>query len=85
MIMFDCSMCGECCRHINLIPELAEFDDGTGVCIYLQGNLCSIYENRPDICNVDVMYEKKFKTEYTKEEFYKINREACKEIMKQKS
>ena len=75
-------MCGECCRHINLIPELTEFDNGSGVCIYLQGNLCSIYENRPDICNVDVMYEKKFKTKYTKEEFYKVNQDACKEIMK---
>ena len=84
MIMFDCSMCGECCRHINLIPELTEFDNGSGVCIYLQGNLCSIYENRPDICNVDVMYEKKFKTKYTKEEFYKVNQDACKEIMKLK-
>ncbi len=82
--MFDCSMCGECCRHINLIPELTEFDNGSGVCIYLQGNLCSIYENRPDICNVDVMYEKKFKTKYTKEEFYKVNQDACKEIMKLK-
>lgn len=77
-------MCGECCRHINLIPELTEFDNGSGVCIYLQGNLCSIYENRPDICNVDVMYEKKFKTKYTKEEFYKVNQDACKEIMKLK-
>ena len=84
MIMFACSMCGECCRHINLIPELTEFDNGSGVCIYLQGNLCSIYENRPDICNVDVMYEKKFKTKYTKEEFYKVNQDACKEIMKLK-
>lgn len=82
--MFNCSMCGECCRHINLIPELTEFDNGSGVCIYLQGNLCSIYENRPDICNVDVMYEKKFKTKYTKEEFYKVNQDACKEIMKLK-
>ena len=82
--MFNCSMCGECCRHINLIPELTEFDNGSGVFIYLQGNLFSIYENRHDICNVDVMYEKKFKTKYTKEEFYKVNQDACKEIMKLK-
>lgn len=83
--MFYCSMCGECCRHINLIPELAEFDDGTGVCVHLCGDLCSIYENRPDICNVDVMYDKVFNTKYTREEFYRINQAVCKEIIKLKN
>lgn len=82
--MFDCSMCGECCRHIDLIPDLAEFDDGTGVCKYLHGNLCSIYENRPDICNVDTMYDKVYHAQFSKEEFYKINQDACKEIIKMK-
>ena len=83
--MFNCTKCGECCRHIDLIPELIEFDDGTGVCKYLHGNLCSIYKNRPDICNVDVMYEKIFKTECTKEEFYELNHKVCNEIIKLKS
>lgn len=53
---FSCSQCGECCRHINLVPALAAFDTGTGVCKYLAGNLCSIYDTRPLICRVDAMY-----------------------------
>lgn len=56
--IFPCSKCGECCRHINLIPQLSEFDRGDGICIHLSGNLCDIYEQRPEICRVDVMYQK---------------------------
>ena len=53
---FHCDKCGLCCRLLKDVPQLAAFDRGDGVCKYLQGNLCSIYENRPDICNVEKMY-----------------------------
>ena len=50
--MFDCDKCGLCCRNIHKIPQLKEYDLGNGVCRYLtSNNLCSIYENRPDIYN----------------------------------
>lgn len=74
---FKCSKCGECCRHIDLIPALAEYDVGTGKCKYLSDSLCSIYNNRPDICNVDVMFEKVYSKYYTKDEFYKLNEICC--------
>ena len=75
---FPCSMCGECCRHIDQIPQLAAFDDGTGACKYLHGNKCSIYPDRPEICNIDAMYEKVFKALYPdKETYYRMNRKAC--------
>ena len=77
---FNCTMCGECCRHIDLIPQLSEFDDGTGTCIHLKNNLCDIYETRPDICRVDVMYEKTYSTIYSREDFYRLNEEACKQL-----
>ncbi len=80
---FDCDGCGECCRHINYIPQLSDFDNGSGVCIHLVGNLCDIYENRPEICRVDVMYEKYYSAQYTREEFYSINQSVCK-ILKSK-
>ena len=79
---FNCDACGECCRHINLIPQLNEFDNGSGTCIHLKGNLCDIYENRPEICRVDVMYKEHYSTQYTIEEFYNINYSAC-NILKQ--
>lgn len=79
---FNCSMCGECCRHIENIPDLSTYNRGDGVCINLESNLCRIYENRPDICNVEKMYDIKYKEYYTREEFYKINENVCKEIKK---
>ena len=49
---YKCKCCGECCRHINLIPEMSSFNRGDNVCKYLNKyNKCSIYTKRPDICN----------------------------------
>ena len=83
-ISFQCSACGECCRHIGKIKQLRAFDNGNGVCIHLKDNLCEIYENRPEICRVDDMYEKVFSNYYSREEFYEINKKACEEIKKEK-
>lgn len=82
--LFPCSACGECCRHIGHISQLSEFDNGDGVCIHLKGNICDIYESRPEICRVDVMYEKYYSAQYSKEEFYSINQNACELLKKQK-
>ncbi|MEI0557292.1 YkgJ family cysteine cluster protein [Brachyspira intermedia] len=75
MNKFPCTSCGEYCRHITNIPTLEEFDKGNGICIYLneQTDLCEIYKTRPEICIVDVMYDKYFKEKYSKEEFYQLN------------
>lgn len=78
-------MCGECCRHINLIPQLADFDNGSGVCIHLKDNKCDIYLSRPEICRVDVMYEKYYSDKYSREVFYEINRLSCKKLIRMKT
>lgn len=81
--MFECSKCGLCCRHIDMIPELSDYDSGNGRCKYLtEDNLCDIYANRPDICNVDKMYEIRFFNEMTKEDFYEKNLEGCRALKK---
>lgn len=77
MSSFFCDKCGECCRHVDRIPQLAAFDSGNGICQYLTDNLCSIYETRPDICRVDTMYEKFFKRMYSREEYDQLNMAAC--------
>ena len=60
--MFECDKCGICCKHIDSIPQLKDFDSGNGRCIHLlDNNLCEIYFERPDICNVERMYEIYFK------------------------
>ncbi|MGF6989786.1 Fe-S-cluster containining protein [Lachnospiraceae bacterium PM6-15] len=76
--MFECSKCGLCCQHIDMISELSKYDSGNGRCKYLtEDNLCAIYADRPEICNVDTMYEKNFSSEMTKQEFYDKNLRGC--------
>ena len=58
-------------------------DRGDGVCKYLDGNLCSIYESRPDICNIEKGYELFFDGIMTKEEYYSLNMQACKILKEQ--
>lgn len=83
MLMFKCDKCGLCCRSLKLNPMYKELDRGDGVCKYLEGNLCSIYEQRPLICRVDDAYEVFFKSKMTKEEYYEINYKSC-NILKNK-
>lgn len=73
---FQCDKCGICCRLLKYVPQLAAFDRGDGVCIHLKDNLCSIYESRPDICNVEKMYAL-FKETMTEEEYYRLMMESC--------
>lgn len=76
--MFKCTKCGICCRNIDKIPELSGFHTGNGICVHLSdNNLCNIYSNRPDICNVEKMYELKYKTLMSKEEYETLNMEGC--------
>lgn len=82
-ISFICDKCGKCCKILQYIPELNEYDRGDGICKYLNDNLCTIYTNRPDICNVEKTYEK-FSHMFTKEEYYQFVTEYCKQL-KQKA
>lgn len=56
-------------------------DRGDGVCKYLtDNNLCSIYDNRPLICNIDEVYKQFFASQYALDEYYKLNYNACNEL-----
>ena len=80
--MFRCDKCGQCCRHLDRSPLYRELHNGDGVCRYLKGNLCSIYENRPLLCRVDDSYQAFFKDKLSYEEYLQLNYESCK-ILKQ--
>lgn len=71
-----------CCRQMGkIVPEM---DRGDGVCIYLNSdNRCEIYEDRPIICNTDKIYEKFLKNRITREEFDRLNEEACKYLQQE--
>lgn len=77
--MFNCDKCGICCRSITLSNIYSHLDRGDGVCRYFndEANLCSIYAERPDICNVDKMYKIYYYKIFPKDEFYKVNKECC--------
>lgn len=84
-MMFPCDQCGACCRNLHLSPLYAELDRGDGVCKYLSGNLCSIYESRPLLCRIDESYEKFFKEVMSLEEYYQLNHDACQLLKKTKN
>ena len=60
----------------------SDLNRGDGICKYFdeQTHLCSIYDERPEKCNIDKAYERLFKGVVTKEEYYKQNSLACKEL-----
>lgn len=75
--MFQCDKCGACCRNLKLSPLYRGLDRGDGVCKYLSGNLCSIYAQRPLLCRVEESYRAFFAGTMSKEEYYRLNYEAC--------
>lgn len=72
---FTCDACGECCRHIHLVEGLKHLQTD-GICKYLDGNLCSIYSSRPDLCRYDKVYEM-MKDNYSEKEFCEMSTEIC--------
>jgi Fe-S-cluster containining protein len=75
--MFICDKCGECCRNLDKSPIYAELDSGNGTCKYLDGKLCTVYENRPLLCRIDESYEAFFKNIMSLNEYYRLNYESC--------
>lgn len=74
---FTCDCCGLCCKSIGGIPQLRWFDRGDGVCRHLtDANLCDIYESRPEVCNIEMMYSR-FSSEMTKAEYFSMMAASC--------
>ncbi len=76
-----CDKCGICCKLLykaNLDKEIINLlDNGEGVCKYLENNLCKIYDNRPNICNSQWMYENIYREKYALEEFNNFMHNQC--------
>lgn len=79
-MMFKCTCCGECCRNLDKSDIYMELDRGDGTCKYLDGNKCSIYDERPLLCRIDGSYEVYFMERYSKEEYYELNYSVCKQL-----
>lgn len=80
MSEFKCDCCGLCCMNLNMSEIYSDLDRGDGVCIYfdMKTKLCSIYDKRPEKCNIDKTYERLYQGEMIREQFYQLNYEMCK-------
>jgi hypothetical protein len=79
---FPCTQCGKCCRNVHLSDLTSWLDRGDGICKYLNStvNSCSIYESRPDICQIEKQYKNYYAKKYTWAEFTKLNLEVCEKL-----
>ncbi len=90
---YPCTKCGCCCKKINkLIPNLLKLGvsegdalwfpykcDETGRCEkFTDENLCSVYDDRPLICNIDKIM---VTFNLNKKEFYEKNIAVCNKMM----
>ena len=68
-----CDKCGICCKNLKLSDVYINLHNGDGICRYLdlETNLCTIYENRPILCNLRESYNKYF---------YRLNFEVCEKL-----
>ena len=78
---FLCSQCGACCRAAGKMNGakygLPIKKDGS--CANLVGNLCSIYDKRPDICNSNKMPNKRVLQ--TKKQYFIENTKICHQLI----
>jgi Fe-S-cluster containining protein len=80
-------MCGTCCQNIGGSALYGDLDDGRGVCRFFDEvtKLCTVYEKRPLKCRVEDCYETFFMEIMSKDDFYKINYQACKDMQKRRN
>lgn len=80
--MFICDKCGLCCEKVGELSIYRSLDRGDGICMYFdeKTRLCSIYENRPVLCNIDKAYDEFFYDTMTRDKYYKMNYESCKKL-----
>lgn len=67
---------------MNVATETRLLDRGDGICrnFDVDRNICSIYEERPDICRIDRQYQLHYRNEYTWDDFVAINLQSCRLI-----
>jgi Fe-S-cluster containining protein len=82
---FPCTRCGACCKSVHLSPATAWLGGADGVCRHLDEHslTCTIYERRPDVCNVKVMFKRHYESTVTWTAFVVANQRACVELVAQ--
>ena len=78
--MFICDKCGSCCRNLDKSALYSTLNRGDGVCKFLLGNSCSIYNNRPLLCRVDESYDIFFNEIMSYEDYCLLNKQECNKL-----
>ena len=80
---FPCIQCGICCQRVNLAVETHFLDQGDGTCRHYDAanKMCSIYNDRPDICRIDLQFEQRYAHFYTWDEFVELNLTVCRQLI----
>ena len=91
MNKYPCTQCGACCRRISRAIEFVKtmspekqklfafpYTHTNGVCDMLVDNKCSVYEDRPLLCNIEKTAEV---LNLTLGMFYEANVTACNNMM----
>lgn len=81
---FPCTSCGKCCENVHLSSLTIHLDQGDGSCRHLDAStkLCTIYDDRPDICRVDLQYRESYQQIYSWNEFVALNLKSCEILLK---
>lgn len=76
---FPCKQCGLCCQRVHLASETQFLDRGDGTCRHYDAATrgCTVYAERPDICQVAKQYALHYSKLYSWNEFVTLNLQVC--------
>ena len=78
---FPCTQCGQCCKNIKDIVQLADYHTGSGICVHYEDGIgCNIYNTRPDVCRIDEGYKNFFSDKIGLSDYYQKNAEVCNQL-----
>ena|SRR3989304_9938126 len=80
MMAFPCTKCGACCKRAHLIDTFEYADKEKGGCKMLVGSICSIYNFRPLICNINEVKDLLLPG-LSYKDYYKIAANVCNELI----
>lgn len=82
MTDFPCTSCGGCCRRAGHIPEFPRewVLDDKSCALLTADNRCAIYDERPDICRIDVGAEL---SDMDRTEYHQLTASLCNMFMEQ--
>lgn len=77
-----CTACGLCCKQVGMSVETAFLDRGDNICRHFdeKSKLCTIYEQRPLVCQVQDYYQTHLTHLYSWQEFIELNQKICKQL-----